>query len=183
MNDASEKTLIVYYSFTGNNEKLARHLQRGLNCDVAKIEPVRKRNGFSILLDLVFGRKPEVEPVSHQLDGYDHAIFVAPVWGGKIAMPMMSFLVKERSSISQYSFATLCNGSLGQKEKMRNELVLVLQKEPRHLVELWVNDLLPARKKDTIRYASGFRIQEDGFDRFEAQLKGLVGDTGRRPAP
>ena len=54
------KTLIAYYSFTHNNEVLAKDLQKKLNCDIHKIEEPGKRTGFTILLDLIFNRNPEI---------------------------------------------------------------------------------------------------------------------------
>lgn len=168
------KTLIAYYSFTQNNEKLATHLQKQLNCDIVKIETTKKRNGFSILLDLVFKRKPEIKPVPYYLQDYDHVIFIAPIWAGRIAMPMKSFLINERSNIRQYSFITLCGGSPGQKEKIQHELVTSLQKPPVRVLELWVNDLLPADKKGTVKHTSGFRIDADGFEKFEDQLRNFI---------
>lgn len=171
------KTIIAYYSFTENNEKLANYLQKQLNCDIVKIETTRKRTGFSILLDLMFNRKPGLKPLPYSLSDYDHVIFIAPIWGGKIAMPMKSLMVKEKLRIRQYSFVTLCGGNAGQKEKIKNELFLILQKQPQTLVELWVNDLLPAEQKNSIKYTSGFRIDERGLENFGAQLKELVRET------
>jgi flavodoxin len=171
------KTLIAYYSFTQNNEKLAKHLQRQLNCDIAKIETTKSRTGLSILLDLVFRRKPEIKSMPYYLHDYDHLIFVAPIWAGRIAMPMKSFLVNQKHDIKQYTFITLCGGgSPGQKEKIQNELVATLEKPPLRLLELWINDLLPAEKKDTIKYTSGFRIEADGLAHFESQLKNLISE-------
>lgn len=168
------KTLIAYYSFTQNNEKLANYLRKKLNCDIVKIETTNKRNGFSIMFDLLFNRKPDIKPSPYYLDDYQHVIFVAPIWAGRIAMPMKSYLINEAFHIKQYSFITLCGGSTGQKEKIKNELVSILGKPPIKLLELWVNELLPAEKRDTIKYTSGFRIQSDGFEKFENQLRDFI---------
>lgn len=168
------KTLIAYYSFTQNNEKLAGYLQKQLNCDIVKIETTKKRNSFSIFLDLMFKRKPEIKSVPYYLQDYEHIIFIAPIWAGRIATPMKSYLIKEGVNIKKYSFITLCGGSAGQQEKIHSELVATLQKPPLKLLELWVNDLLPAEKKDTIKYTSGFRIEADGFAQFESQLRNFI---------
>jgi flavodoxin len=164
------KTLIAYYSFTQNNEKLAKHLQRRLNCDIVKIETTKNRNGLSILLDLIFKRNPEIKPVPYYLQDYDHVIFIAPIWAGRIAMPMKSFMTQERLNLEQYSFVTLCGGNAGQKEKIEKELVSIVGKSPVRFLELWVNHLLPADRKNTIKDTSGFRIEADGFGPFEEQL-------------
>jgi hypothetical protein len=118
--------------------------------------------------------KPEIKPVPYYMQDYDQVIFLSPIWAGRIATPMKSFLMKEKPNIKQYSFITLCGGNAGQKEKIHNELVSALQKPPVRLLELWINDLLPAGKKDTIKYTSGFRIEADGFGQFESQLRNFI---------
>lgn len=168
------KTLIAYYSFTQNNEKLAKHLHKQLNCDIVKIETTKKRNGLSILFDIMFKRKPEIKPVPYYLQDYDHVIFIAPIWAGRIAMPMKSFLIEEKSNIKQYSFITLCGGSTGQREKIQRELVSIVDIPPDKVVELWVNKLLSVKQKDTIKHTLGYRIQTNEFSKFEAELKQIL---------
>jgi flavodoxin len=164
------KTLIVYYSFTENNKKLADHVRKNLDCDMVGIETVRKRSGLSIMLDMMFGRKPAIKPVPYYLRDYDHIIFIAPVWGGKIAMPMKSYMIDEKHNIRRYSFMTLCGGVRGQKEKIHNELTTLVGKQPARVCELWINNLLTAEKKDTIKYTTGYRIEPNELKAFEKDI-------------
>ncbi|HEY9489932.1 MAG TPA: hypothetical protein VIQ51_16450 [Chryseosolibacter sp.] len=168
------KTLIVYYSFTQNNEKLAKHLHKMLNCDIVKLETVRQRSGLSIILDLMFHRSPALKTVPYYLRDYDHVIFIAPIWAGRIAMPLKAFLAKEKSNIKRYSFVTVCGGTPGQKEKIKKELASVLNIMPENVIELWINNLLPADKKDTIKYTSGYRIESEEFLKFEKELQPVI---------
>jgi multimeric flavodoxin WrbA len=138
-----------------------------LNCDIVRIETTKKRNGFSILFDLIFDRKPEIKPVPYYMQDYDHVIFVAPVWAGRIAMPMKSFLINQKSNIREYSFITLCGGNPGQREKIQGELEMTLQHSPVKLVELWVKDLLTAEKNGTTKNTSAFRIDANGFGKLK----------------
>lgn len=169
------KNLIVYYSFTENNEKLAGYLQKLLNCDTVKIETIKNRTGFSILLDLVFNRKPKLKAVASSLEDYEHVIFMAPIWAGKIATPLKSFLTDEKTRIKSYSFITLCGGGNStQKQKIQQELSLVVQKEPSNVLELWVSDLLSAEKKNSVKYTSGFRVEVDGLAMFKSQIQDFI---------
>jgi flavodoxin len=170
------KTLIVYYSFTQNNEKLAKYLQKKMNCDITRIETVRNRTGFSILFDLMFSRKPDLKPMPYYLRDYDRVIFIAPIWGGKIATPMKSYLIQERANIKQYSFITVCGGSAGQKEKIEKELASTLDSVPDKVVELWINNLLPTEKKDTIKHTSGYRIEPNELSKFDLELRYFLRD-------
>jgi flavodoxin len=171
------KNLILYYSFTENNKKLAALLTKRLHCDSVGIETVKKRTGLSILLDLVFNRKPEIKTVRYYLRDYDHIIFIAPIWAGKIAMPLKSFLVDQKSNIQNYSFITICGGgNPGQKEKISNELSATIGKRPMKVAEMWINNLLPKEKKATIKYTSGYRIQTDEFTAFENDIVEFLSD-------
>ena len=169
------KNLIVYYSFTQNNEKLAKYLQQHLGCDIVKIETLRKRTGFSILLDLMFNRQPKIKTVPYYLRDYDHIIFIAPIWAGKIAMPLKTFLANETNNIKQYSFVTLCGGgNAAQKEKLQRQLKQITGKSPDNAVELWVNDLLPTNQRDTIKYVTGYRIDPTEFKEFDRQIQEII---------
>lgn len=172
------KTLIVYYSHTYNNEKLAHQLQKILRCDLLKIEEFKKRTGFTILMDLLFSRKPSIKVYPYYLKDYDHTILVAPIWASKIATPLQTFLVNEKPNIHEYSFITLCGGGGGgQHEKIQKELATLVGKEPLKVAELWINDLLPPNKKDTVKYTSAYRIAEDDFKVFETQIHHFLDDV------
>jgi hypothetical protein len=169
------KNLIVYYSFTSNNEKIAEYLRNQLGCDIARIETIKKRNGFSILLDLVFKRKPAIKSIPHYLWNYEHVIFIAPIWAGKVATPLKSFLVREKENIKSYSFITLCGGgNPKQKQNIENELLSIVAKKPLNLIELWINNLLSTEKKDTIKNKSGFSIEDADLAKFESQLRNFI---------
>lgn len=153
---------------------LARDLQKRLHCDVLRIEEARKRTGFTILLDLIFKRRPKLKKHNFFLKTYDNIILVAPVWAGKIAMPLRSFLLNERFNIKRYSFITVCGGRQGQKRKLLKELIWLMGKSPAAITELWINDLLPAEKKDTIKYTSGYRLKDSDLEFFNSKIEEFV---------
>ena len=164
------KTLIVYYSFTQNNSVLAKYIQGKMGCDMLRIEEVKKRTGLTILLDLLFRRHPKIRGHRLSLNRYDHFILVAPIWAGKIASPLKTFLLQAGVSIHKYSFITVCGGQKGQREKIASQLEEILHIKPKMVTELWVNDLLPEEKKNTIKYASGYRIGQKDLEFFEEKI-------------
>lgn len=168
------KDLIVYYSFTGNNEVLAEALRRRSGGDLLKIKEIKKRNAFTIILDLLFNRKPAIKKYNIAWQNYDRFIFIAPIWAGKIASPLKSFLRKARIHIKRYSFITVCGGNAWQKDKITAELNNLLARQPDKIMELWINDLLPTEKKDTIKYTSGYRIGPADFKAFETKINDFL---------
>jgi hypothetical protein len=109
------------------------------------------------------------------LPDYDHVIFISPVWAGKIATPLKSFLMSEKERIKAYSFITICGGgNPKQKKNIEGELALTTQKKPLNVVELWVSDLQTAEKKDTRKNTTGFRIEVEGLAKFESQIRDFI---------
>jgi flavodoxin len=169
------KNLIVYYSFSENNEKLANHLRAILRCDIVRIETLKKHTGFSIFLDLLFNRTPAIKTVPYYLRDYDHVIFVSPIWAGKVAMPLKSFLINEKANIKRYTFVTLCGGgNTNQKGKIKNELQEMTSKAPVKVVELWMSEFLAAKKKADKKNVTGYRINPEELEHFGPQINEVL---------
>lgn len=163
------KTLIAYFSFSGNNEILAKDLQNRTGGDLYQIREQRKRSEMSIFLDILFKRVPKIEEPGIPISQYDHVILVAPVWAGRIANPVKSFLKLEKDHLRDYSFISLC-GSGGNKHLIE-ELTSLSGKKPASIMELPVNDLLPVMKKDKIKYTSGYRITPQDLNNFRSSIE------------
>jgi flavodoxin len=170
------KTLIIYYSFSGNNECLAQELQKRLNCDIQKIVELKPRKSLDILLDLIFKRKSKIEKSDFDLRQYDRSILIAPIWAGKIATPLRSFIELEQANFKEYSFITVCTGPDGQDVQITDELVRLIQKEPKTVMQLKINDLLPPERKDKIKYATPYRINQRVLLAFEPEISQLLQD-------
>jgi len=168
-------TIVVYYSFTRNNEQLAKLLQEKLQCEILKIETVRKRTAMSIFLDILFGRKPAIRPHDRPMERYDRFIFVAPVWAGRIASPLRTFLYEERNFIVRYSFITLCGGGQSsQRLKLEDELTAILEIPPENVTELWVKDVLETKALDTAKFTSNYRVEAKDFEQFAGKINAFI---------
>lgn len=168
------KPLVIYYSNSGNNERLALRIKNSLGCEVLEIKEKKKRGAVSILFDLFFNRSTKLS--EHKISNYEQNVvmLVAPVWGGKIATPMRAFAEQERKNIHKYFLITLCNGGEGQREKIAAELSSIIQREPLGVTELGINRLLPEDKRNKIKYTFHYKVSDDDLDRFEEELKELV---------
>lgn len=155
------KTQIVYTSFTGNNELLAKELQKRTGATLVPISEKRKRTGWTMFLDIAFNRTPEIKNYYDPTPCFDHYIFVAPVWAGRIASPMKAFLAWEKKKIKSYSFITLCGGSTPeQKEKLTKELTALVGFAPSKVEELGVSDFI----KENHIQGSVTKVQLKGDD-------------------
>ena len=97
------KSLIVYYSHSGNNEKLAYYLKEKTGWDVLRINEIKERKTISILLDFMLKRDTKLLHSTTNLKDYSNIIFVAPIWGGKIASPLRSFIELEKNNMVKYA--------------------------------------------------------------------------------
>lgn len=100
------KTLIVYYSYTNNVEKIVNQLSRQIETDVVEIEPAEKgldyaANNYAIGSAQIGAIKnnpddsssyPAIDPVDVNLDEYDTIIIAAPLWWSQMAAPLQTYL-------------------------------------------------------------------------------------------
>jgi flavodoxin len=164
------KTLIVYYSFTHNNDALAKMIRTRLDCEMFKIETMRKRTPFSILFDAVFSRKPAIQKHNLAIQNFDRFVFVGPIWMGKIAGPLKTFLREEKSNIKCYSFISVCGGVAGQKEKIANELTSIVGSRPKSVYELWVSEIVGEHATKSVKNVSAYRIGPAELQKFKEKI-------------
>lgn len=90
--------LCVYYSRTGNTEKLMKEIAQELKCELVKLDDGVDRSGLSGWLrsgmQAMARRLPPVKPIktAFPLDVYDLVIVGTPVWAGRCSAPVRSFL-------------------------------------------------------------------------------------------
>jgi flavodoxin len=155
------KTLVVYYSLTGNNEALAQSLAETLQAEHVRIAEVRQRTMGTIVLDMIFNRTPRIQFPGMEMEQYDLVLFVGPVWMGKIATPFRACFKQLRSKIGKYAFISISGGADGPNLKLASELRKRLKKEPVSVIDLHIADLLPPEPKPIRKDTSAYRISKD----------------------
>lgn len=165
------KTLIVYYSFTHNNELLAMHLKRLLSCDVLKIEPIRPRNFLRIFLDIFLNRLPDIQQPALNVASYDNFILIAPIWAAKIASPMRRFIFDQKHLLRRYAFITVCGGgNAKQRDAIVKQLTTGLTSPPISVVELPVTDLLKGKSASVTNY----QLKAADLSHFDSTIEQFV---------
>lgn len=168
------KTLIVYYSHSGNNEKIAQELKSRLGCPIYRILEKKKRKTISILWDILFKRKTKLVNSSVALKEYDNVVLIAPTWNGRVSTPMRAFIKKEKGNLNSYYYVTVCNGEVGQKERLTDELSALASRSPRSITELSINSLLPEEQRHKIKHTFNYRISVQDIKRFNEILESFV---------
>src|SRR3972149_5035577 len=154
------KSLIAYYSRSGNTKFVAEKIAEQLNADLC--EGIDKKNRGGKLAYLTSGRDAmrekltEIE-ISKPVEDYDFVVVGSPVWAGKIAPAIRTFLVKNDFSNKQVAFFVTLGGDKPEKtmqniketikpKSLVGELAiskaLENQKETERQVSDWCNQIL-----------------------------------------
>ncbi len=100
------KTLVVYYSYTGNCREIVNKLTSQIQADVLEIQPAEKglhyeANGYALgtqLLNAInadpysASSYPAIDPVTTSLNDYQNIIIVTPLWWSQMAAIMQTYL-------------------------------------------------------------------------------------------
>lgn len=103
---AQAKTLIVYYSYTNNVERVVNELRSQIEADVVEIEPSEKgldyaANNYEIGSAQIAAIRndpddassyPAIDPVTVDMSQYSTVIIGAPLWWSNMAAPLQTFL-------------------------------------------------------------------------------------------
>jgi flavodoxin len=164
------KTLVIYYSFTGNNAALARSVAQKLNAHSIEIKETKKRNGLTIIFDVLLNRVPKVSEPELKIDSYDHLVFVAPVWFGKIATPLRSVFQNIRNKTQSVSLVAFSAGSHGVNQNLEKEMAKRTRKAPKTVINLLVTELLPSNPKPSPKILDEYRLTDDVAQGLSAQI-------------
>lgn len=92
------KTLVAYFTLTGNTEKAAKIVAEETNADLYKIELVTpypseyKAQTELAKKELSEGFLPPIKPWPDNINEYDVVFVGSPVWWGTMATPVRTFL-------------------------------------------------------------------------------------------
>lgn len=102
------KTLVVFYSRTGNTSVVASKLVALLRADTDRILPRQSYEGGLGALKAVFhsltDRRIAIDAPKTAPGGYDLVVIGGPVWAGRIASPVKSYLRAFGGSINRIAF-------------------------------------------------------------------------------
>ena len=129
------KTIIVYYSMSGNTEYAAQQMAKVLSADLLRIEPEKAfpDKGFRKFFwggkSAVMAETPKLR--QYQFDGkaYECVIFGFPVWAGNITPPIRTFIKENREALSIKKVAAFACQSGSGAEKAFRKLKDCLQQE------------------------------------------------------
>jgi flavodoxin len=123
------KKLVVYYSFEGNTELLAKNIADEIGADLSKLEVKEevKTHGFMKFFwggkQVLMKEKPELLPLTKNPEDYDLIFIGTPVWSYTFAPALRAFFSTKK--ITGKKVAVFCShegGPGNTLEKMKEQL-------------------------------------------------------------
>jgi len=163
------KKLVCCYSNTGNNELIAKKIAGKIGAELEMVSfPKKDMKGAAMThISLI---PPKVPGLKNDVAEYDHVVFVAPTWMGRVARPMKQVMKKNRKKIKDYSLVSFCGGALGRNEKLKGTTAKLMKSSPKAFSELIINDIMPADKKNQMKETSAFKLDEEGFKFYKTSV-------------
>jgi len=94
---AMGKTLIVYYSLSGNTKAGCQILQKVLASDLVEIRDLNNRSGkwgfLCAAFGSLFGKLTRIEPENPDMSAYENIIIASPIWTGKLSMAVRTLIL------------------------------------------------------------------------------------------
>ncbi len=93
------KAAVVYYSETGNTEKVAKRItdtlrREGVEAELLSVEMSDERSYEENVEEAKREKKVKIEPVKTDLSDFDLLFIGSPVWCGKPATPINTYMEK-----------------------------------------------------------------------------------------
>ena len=95
---AAEKALIVYFSWSGNTENVAKNIAEATGFDLFEIKTAKAYpEDYDAVLDLAKkeqnrNARPELATHIQDIEQYDTILLGYPCWWGTLPMPVFTFL-------------------------------------------------------------------------------------------
>ena len=115
------KTLILFYSYTGNSKRFAENLSKKIDADIEEVK-TDKRPGT--IAAYVFGsfsamrqKSVIIKPIQADISQYDHFILIAPIWAGNPA-PAFNSMIDNLSAKKSVELYLISGSGNSNKDKI-----------------------------------------------------------------
>ncbi len=176
---ATGKTLVAYYSFTGNCRAIVTALTSSIEADVLEILPAEEgldyaANNYEIGSSLIAAIRnnpsdpasyPAIKTVDKDASNYDTIIIVTPLWWSNMAAPMQTYLFQNGSKMAGKTIGLIVSSAssgissvvadakrlIPSGNFLQNSLWIRASEvnQARELTASWCSKLFPSNQEDT----------------------------------
>ena len=121
------KTLIIYYSNTGNTKAACEALQKKLGADLVEVKDLKNNPGKLTMkpgkkLDLVMDT--EIKPKTVDISAYSSIILGSPIWMGTLSPAMKKFVSLNKLTGKKVGIFTTTNASENEKQREKTKTLV-----------------------------------------------------------
>ncbi|MBU0761905.1 MAG: NAD(P)H-dependent oxidoreductase [Candidatus Altiarchaeota archaeon] len=137
------KTLVVFYSRSGNTKKVALEISKMMNADVEEILDEKDRSGvvgyLSAGKDATFKSLGKIKKTNKNPKDYDLVIAGTPVWAFTVSTPVKTYLDMNKENLKEVAFFATQGGS--GADNAFKEMEKVCGKKPRAVASMTEADV------------------------------------------
>ncbi len=116
------KTLVLYFSRSGNTRAVARRIADKLNAEIEELTDRTNRRGIFGYLrsgrEAFLGLRANLNPIASRLSDFDLVVIGTPVWNMSLSSPIRTFLLDHAAELPRVAFfCTL--GGMGRDRVLR----------------------------------------------------------------
>lgn len=122
----ANKELVVYFSWSGNTEKVAKEIQKQTDADIVEIQPLEPySDDYDAVVDLAqqeqsAGARPEIANQIDNISDYDVIYVGFPNWWGD--MPMILYTFFDTYDLSDKTISPFCTSGGSGLSNTVNEI-------------------------------------------------------------
>jgi flavodoxin len=114
------KSLVAYYSRTGNTKTVAEAVANSLNADVEPISSDTEGKGMGrLVMQALFKVQARIGQTTKDPSLYDVVVVGTPVWAHTLSSPVRTYLAKNKSKFKSVAFFCTYGGS-GSERALKN---------------------------------------------------------------
>ena len=108
------KILVIFYSRSNNTHRVAEEIRNTLDCDLEEVFDTQNRTGalgyMRSVINAIRKTPAVIKEIKNDLATYDLIIIGTPVWNGKMATPIRTFITQNHAKFKNTAFFCTATG-------------------------------------------------------------------------
>lgn len=187
---AQAKTLIVFYSYTNNVERIVNELSTQVKADVIEVEPAEKgldyaANNYAIGSAQIAAIRnnpndvasyPTIDPVNVDMSQYSTIIIGAPLWWSNMAAPLQTFLFQYGKDMAGKNIGLIVSSASSGISGVESDAKRLIPEGNFLTPSLWIRSSQTSNAKTLLQNW----LQAIDYNNLTAGIDNIIGDTNDR---
>ena len=150
----SGKTLLIYYSYTGNSKAIVNEFLKTVEADVLEVLPAQEglkyeADNYKIGSELIAAIRanpdkadsyPEIKSYKVDFKEYNNIVIATPLWWSNMAAPMQTFLFQEGNNLADKNIMLIVSSASSGISSVVDDAKRLVNKGKFIGEALWINN-------------------------------------------